>query len=210
MISDKTNNVKVVVFDCDGVMFDTEQANRMYYNGILDHFGKSPMTQEQFEYSHMSTVNEAIAYLFSDRDNLDDVYKYYQTITYKPLVPYMEMEPCLNALLTKLKTKYSIAIATNRSTTMEDVISHHGLSGWFELIVTSLDVERPKPFPDQLEKIMKHFQIGPNEMFYIGDSKTDEKAAIQAGVIFAAYENTSLQADFHITSLKEVETILNI
>lgn len=209
-MADKTNSVKVVAFDCDGVMFDTEQANRMYYNGILDHFGRRPMTQEQFEYSHMSTVNEALAYLFNDRDNLDEVYEYCRNITYEPLIPHMEMEPYLNTLLANLKTRFRTAIATNRSTTMNGVISHHGLSDQFELIVTSLDVERPKPFPDQLEKIMNHFHIEPEEMLYIGDSQTDEKAAIQAGVIFAAYNNPSLQADFHITSLKEVETILNI
>jgi len=56
--------VKVLVFDCDGVMFDTEKANRMYYNRILEQFGKSPLTQEQFEYVHMSTVKQALHFCF--------------------------------------------------------------------------------------------------------------------------------------------------
>ena len=33
-------NIKVVAFDCDGVMFDTTKANIAYYNQILDHFDR--------------------------------------------------------------------------------------------------------------------------------------------------------------------------
>lgn len=209
-MTESITDIQTVVFDCDGVMFDTEKANRIYYNRILEHFGKPPLTQEQFEFAHMSTVNEALAHLFSDSDNLDEVYDYCRTITYDPLIPHMEMEPNLKPLLNKLRKRFSTAIATNRSTTMNNVIEHHGLSELFDLIVTSLDVEHPKPDPEQLYKIMDTFNVSPNEIIYIGDSETDEKAALSSGVLFIAYKNTSLQADYHISSLSEVETILNI
>jgi len=55
---------KVVAFDCDGVLFDTEQANRVYYSNILQHFGKPVVTDEQFTFVHMHTVFESLAYLF--------------------------------------------------------------------------------------------------------------------------------------------------
>ena len=32
----------------DGVLFDTEAANRAYYNHILEHFDKPAMTADQF------------------------------------------------------------------------------------------------------------------------------------------------------------------
>ena len=32
------NDVRVVIFDCDGVMFDSKDANTAYYNTILHHF----------------------------------------------------------------------------------------------------------------------------------------------------------------------------
>jgi phosphoglycolate phosphatase-like HAD superfamily hydrolase len=42
-------------------------------------------------------------------------------------------------------------------------------------------VENPKPSPDQLIKILEHFNIEPYQLIYIGDSKLDEIAAKAAG-----------------------------
>ncbi len=204
------NRIKAVVFDCDGVMFDTDNANKMYYNGILAHFGRSEMTQEQFEYSHMSPVKEALECLFKDMNSMDDVIEYCKTLTYDSLIPHMIIESGLRELLGKLKDRYITAIATNRSNTMNGVLHYHKLTEDFQLVVTSLDVENPKPAPDQLYKITEHFKIKPEEILYIGDSSTDEQAALQAGTIFVAYDNTKLEADYHIIALKEIEKILKI
>ena len=199
---------KVVVFDCDGVMFDTEKANRIYYNSILKHFKQPLLTQTQFNYVHMSTVKEALLFLFPDHDRMDDVFEYCRTMSYNPLIPHMEMEPYLMALLRQLKNKYKTAIATNRSTTMNAVMDYHGLSESFDLVVTSLDVIHPKPHPEQLLKIMDAFKVLPEEILYIGDSKTDEEAALNADVPFVAYRNSALKARYHIKDLWEITTIL--
>ncbi len=60
------SKIKAVVFDCDGVMFDTAAANRNFYDQILAHFQKPLLTDEQFIQVHMMTVADAISYLFSD------------------------------------------------------------------------------------------------------------------------------------------------
>ena len=65
----KIKDVKAVIFDCDGVMIDTAQANRTYYSRILQHFGRPAVTDEQFTFVHMHTVTESIAYLFPDNEN---------------------------------------------------------------------------------------------------------------------------------------------
>ncbi len=204
------NGVKAVVFDCDGVMFDTDNANKMYYNGILSHFGRPDMTQEEFKYAHMSPVKEALEYLFRDLDSMEDVLKYCSTLTYDSLIPHMHIEPGLRDLLAKITGRYIKAIATNRSNTMNGVLRYNKLDDEFQLVVTSLDVVHPKPAPDQLDKIANHFRILPSEILYIGDSTTDEQAAIKAGTIFVAFNNEALQADYHISELKEIEKILKI
>ena len=58
--------VKVVAFDCDGVMFDSREANRAYYNHLLEHFHLPAMTPQQLAYAHMHTVDEALAHLIPD------------------------------------------------------------------------------------------------------------------------------------------------
>ena len=45
-------NIRVLIFDCDGVMFDSRQSNISYYNHLLEHFDLHPMTKGQIAYVH--------------------------------------------------------------------------------------------------------------------------------------------------------------
>ncbi|MBN1930888.1 MAG: HAD family hydrolase [Desulfobacterales bacterium] len=201
-------DIKVVAFDCDGVLFDSVKANSYYYNNILAHFDRPAMTPEQFTYTHMHTVKESLAYLFEDRRKIEAANDYCKKISYIPFIKYMKIEPYLRPLLQRLRPKYKTAIATNRTDTMNYVLIEHDLEGCFDIVVSALDVEHPKPHPDQLIKILNHFNIEPNEAIYVGDSQLDEIAAKAAGISLVAYKNNSLSADHHIESLKELEAIL--
>ncbi len=203
-------NIKIVAFDCDGVMFDTKESNTAYYNQILDHFGRPAMTAEQFAYCHSHTADQAIAKLFDDEESCRAAQSYRKSMSYLPYLKYMKMEPYLKPLIETLRPRYKTAVATNRSDTMDRVISEHGLEGYFDLVVCASDVDHPKPHPDQLIKIIEHFGIVPGDSLYVGDSELDEIAAKAAGVPFVAYKNRSLSADFHIQSLKQIAEILGI
>ena len=203
-------HIKVVVFDCDGVMFDTTNANMAYYNEILKHLGRPALTPEQFAYCHSHTADQSIAHLLKDAQEIKKAQSYRKNMSYIPFLKYMVLEPFLKSLLEMLRPKYNTAIATNRSDTMDKVLSEHHLEGYFDLVVSSIDVDRPKPYPDPLIKILEYFEINANCALYIGDSELDQMAAKAAGVTFVAYRNRSLTADFHIGSLKEMARILDI
>jgi phosphoglycolate phosphatase len=203
-------HIKVVAFDCDGVMFDTTNANTAYYNEILKHLGRPALTPEQFAYCHSHTADQSIAHLFNDDQGFKEAQHYRRNMSYLPFLKYMVLEPYLKPLLETLRPKYKTAIATNRSDTMDSVLSEHHLEGYFDLVVSSIDVDRPKPYPDPLIKILEHFEIKANCALYVGDSELDQMAAKAAGVTFIAYQNRSLAADFHIRSLKEMDRILDI
>jgi HAD superfamily hydrolase (TIGR01509 family) len=202
-------DVRVVAFDCDGVLFDTEQSNRAYYNEILNHFGKPKLTPEQFAYVHMHTLEDSLAYLFNDKKSLADAYAYREGMDYRKL-RLMRPEPALVPLLKKIRPRIKTAIATNRTDTVTWLLDAFGLNGYFDLVVTSSDVQFPKPHPDLLQKILAYFQILPDQAVYVGDSDLDELAARSAGVPLVAYRNQSLLSDCHIESLRELESILNV
>lgn len=202
--------INVVAFDCDGVMFDSSQANRAYYNQILEHFGMPLMTAEQFVYAHMHTVDETLEYLIPDADMLSAARQYRRKMSYLSFIRYMVVEPTLKALLEKLTPGFKKAIATNRTDTMDRVLSEHALEGQFDIVVTASDVRYPKPHPEQLNVIVKHFGIDPQQMIYIGDSLLDAQAAQAAAVPFIAYCNPDLPADAHIVSLQQIESILGL
>ena len=201
--------IKVIAFDCDGVMFDTEEANKAYYNDILAHFRRPPMTSEQFDYTQMHTADQAITFLFEDSESILAAHEFRKKSGYHPYIKYMKMDPDLVPLLETYQGRYGIAVATNRSDTMGKVLVEHELTQYFDLVVTALDVERPKPFPDILIRVLHHFNITPREAIYIGDSTLDESAARSAGIPFVACRNPNLGGDFHIQRLAEIDDILN-
>lgn len=202
--------VQAVIFDCDGVLFDTAEANRAYYNRIRSHLNHSEMTDEEFAYAHMHTVDEVLARFFPDTRDLDTALAFRKDLSYREFFGYMEMEPHLMPLLKKLRPFYKTAIATNRSDTMAPLMAEFDLDRHFDLVVTSLDVPRPKPEPDELLRVLDRFGLAPTQAVYIGDSSLDEIAAKAAGIPFAAYRNRSLQARFHLDGLQDMEAVLNL
>ncbi|MBN1627420.1 MAG: HAD hydrolase-like protein, partial [Deltaproteobacteria bacterium] len=81
--------------------------------------------------------------------------------------------------------------------------------GYFDIIVSSLDVKMPKPHPESIFKILDYFNINPYKAFYIGDSKLDYQSARSAGVVFISYRNSELNADHHVNSMNEIYEIVN-
>ncbi len=201
--------IRVVAFDCDGVLFNTERANKVYYNRLLERVGKPPMTPEQFDFIHMHAVDESLAYLFEDEEELREIRAWRETVDYLPFLKYMEMEPDLLPLLEWLRPGWKTAIATNRSDTIEPLLEEFGLRERFDLVVGALDVRRPKPHPEALLKVLTHFDAAPHEMIYVGDSVLDEMAAAAADIPLIAYGDPTLSAAFHITRLREIRTILS-
>lgn len=203
---------KAVIFDCDGVMFDTVLANTAYYNRLLNHFGKPDMTPAQFEYIQMHTVGNSIAFLFGDDADLNrQVQAYRDAVGYEPFYPLMEIEPDLKPVLKKLRPRFITAIATNRSDTIGRVLEVHGLKDFFDLVISCLDVPRPKPHPDPLLKVTDHFKIKPSQALYIGDSQLDQEAAQAAGMPLIAYRNRSMTAAVaHIERLNGLLPLLDM
>lgn len=200
--------IKVVAFDCDGVMFNSEKANTAYYNRILNHVGSPGMSSEQLAYVHMHTVGEALSFLFPDAQTLQSALAFSRETGYADFIQQMEIEPYLIPLLNSVRPRVKTAVATNRTNTMGQVIEEHGLEGLFDLVVCAMDVEKPKPHPDMLNRVLDHFGVAADEMLFIGDSQLDAMAAQAASVPFAAYANPSLIADYHISSLDAVAGII--
>ncbi|MCP4024221.1 MAG: HAD family hydrolase [Desulfobacteraceae bacterium] len=205
------SQIKAVVFDCDGVMFDTATANRKYYDEVLAKFKKPPLTNEQFVKVHMMTVKVAIEYLFPEEEDLAKIFNCLKNIGYKKFIKYMSMEEGLRELLSQLKQSGMIrGVATNRTNTMEKVLADYDLEGDFEVVITAAKVERPKPDPEGLNVILDQFNLDSREMIFVGDSEYDQVAAQRANTWFVAFKNADLKADFSVKTMDEIAGILQI
>jgi phosphoglycolate phosphatase len=192
--------LKLVGFDCDGVLFDSREANIAFYNDILQRFGLPPMTPDEVDYVHSHTFPQSLEYLFRESPLLEEVLEFSRTIDYQRFIPLMVEEPHIREFLEFLRSRFYTALATNRTTTTQAVLDYHRLADQFDLVVSALDVTRPKPHPESLWRILEHFGLTPEEIIYIGDSKVDEEFARNAGVTLVAYRNPHLKADFYLES----------
>ncbi len=202
-----TTYKSAVIFDCDGVIFDSRTANINYYNHILAHFCLPPMTEDMITYVHMHTANESILYLFQDTPHITEALEYGKQMDYTPFIKDMILEQGFKKLLKNLRSEFGLAVATNRSTTIGKVLALNGLNKAFDIVVSSLDVRHPKPHPESLFKILDFFKIKPDKAFYIGDSRIDYETARAAGVIFIAYKNRVLEADHYADSMDGIEIL---
>lgn len=197
-----------VIFDCDGVMFDSRQANINFYNHLLNRFKLPAMKEKQVPFIHMHTADESVRYLFRETNFLKEAQAYRMNMDYTPFLKDMVIEPGLKNLLRWLSPGSGLAVATNRSNTIEAVIDGNGLNGFFDIVVSSLDVKNPKPHPESLLKIFDFFEIGPAQALYVGDSPVDQETAQAADTPFIAYKNRSLEAAYHVDALEEIRKIV--
>ncbi|HDR14627.1 MAG TPA: HAD family hydrolase [Desulfobacteraceae bacterium] len=207
-MDDASFSFRAVIFDCDGVMFDSKDSNIAYYNHILKHFGYPPMFEEDHNYIQMATGEQSVRYLFRDYPEQDEAEEYRRVMDYTQFIHKLKMEPGLEEILFSLKGRVKLAIATNRSATIKRVLDHFGLARYFDAVISSFDVKRPKPDPECLETILVKFLVGREEALYVGDSEIDAETAAAAQVPFAAFKNSSLQASFHVCSMAELAAVL--
>ncbi len=203
------SQVSAIVFDCDGVIFDSRQANVNFYNHLLARFNLPPMADSDVSVVHMRTAEDSVRHIFKGTPHEEEAQAYRLAVDYTPFIRDMVMEPGLKELLALLKRRHRLAIATNRSTTIGQVLESFGLAAYFDMVVSSLDVRRPKPHPEPLLKILDFFQLPPEAAVYIGDSPIDGETARAARVPFIAYKDETLEAQYHARSMADIAGIVN-
>ena len=200
--------LKLVIFDCDGVMFDSRDANRIYYNHLLEKFSYPLMSLAEEDYVHSHNVLDSVSFIFRNHPHvIDSVHAYRQSVDYTPFLRYMRIEPDLKEFLRFLKPEYYTAISTNRSTTMPAVMEMHDLNPFFDLVVTSLDVEQPKPHAEALLKILNHFQLSADQAVYIGDSMVDREHTAELNMRLISFKNNALPAEYHVNSFRDIPSL---
>jgi HAD superfamily hydrolase (TIGR01509 family) len=121
----------------------------------------------------------------------------------------MDMEPGLIEFLNFIRPWAKTAISTNRTNTIGPVLNLFALTSYFDLVVSALDVQRPKPDPESMYKIMTRFNVRPEHCLFIGDSEVDAQAAFNARIPLVAYKNRALAADLYVQSFGELTDYLN-
>jgi HAD superfamily hydrolase (TIGR01509 family) len=187
--------IRCVVYDCDGVLFDSIEANKKLYNDLGTLMGKVPLEEEEIRYVHSHTVYEAVHFIFGKENDQAEkkALELLKQIDFKKYFVYLKMEPYLLQMLNLLKTNGIISVInTSRTTSMKHIMERFNLWPFFDMVVTALDVKNPKPHPESIEKIMETLGLGREEVVFVGDSEVDQKTAESSGIKFIAYKNRDI------------------
>ena len=187
----KDNGYKAVIYDCDGVMFDSFEANFTFYSLLLAQFGKPLLDRDDTQTMrmlHTYSNMDVIEYLFADDKRREEAKAYAGNIGYRQLTPLMRMEDGLRETLELLSPQVALAVCTNRATSMEMLLDDFGLACYFTCVMTANKVQNPKPHPEPLLKVLAHYGLSPAEALFVGDSDVDRQAAQAADVPFVAYK----------------------
>lgn len=198
-----------IIFDCDGVLIDSREANIHYYNQLLQFMGYPPMKHEDEDFIHMASVGQALDYLLHP-DDLPRLEEAARHVPYKELVlPKLVLEPGILDLLTSMREQgFCLAVHTNRGRGMWDVLDKFGLRDVFDPVMTA-DVVQAKPHPEGVLKVLQTWQTPAETVLFLGDSRADAEAAHAGGVHFAAYKNPLLPVANHITSFTALQKAVN-
>ncbi|NPA40640.1 MAG: HAD family hydrolase [Thermodesulfobacteria bacterium] len=200
-------SLKLLVFDCDGVLVSSKEANEAFYNYLVKKIGREPLSKEEVEFIHMHSVKECLEYLVRDCPHkFKELWEVYQQTPYSMFFDYLVIEDGLYDFLKWAKPRFKIALCTNRSNSTEPLLNHFNLKPYFDFVMDATKV--PKSDPRALGEILEFFKVKPEEVLYIGDSEVDLNLAKHFGVKLVAFKNPNLKADFTVNSYKELKKLI--
>ena len=163
------------------------------------------MSEDEVDFVHIHHVMDSVQHIFRHYpEDIEKANQYRLSHDYTPYLEHMIMEPDLLEFLELIKDDYRTAISTNRTTTLPKVLELFKLVPYFEMVVSALDVDHPKPHPQALERILDSFGLTAEEAVYIGDSIVDREHSAGIGMELIAFKNPGLPAEYHVNSFMEI------
>lgn len=204
------NDLRLVILDCDGVLFNSAHANVAFYDSILAELGHSPLDEHGRELCHRLSGPQLWDHLFAaDAVSHARAKEIAARHDYGPFYPMMEPVLDLEETLAALSAHCPLALATNRGRTVAGVIRHFGLDRFFSIWMGILDVPRAKPAPDLLVACLERAEVAPDAAVFVGDTSVDHDAANAAGVAFVGIGPHSGAAE-PIIGLRELPLLLGV
>jgi HAD superfamily hydrolase (TIGR01509 family) len=204
-------NICGIIYDCDGVLFDSRRANLAYYGKVLSYFGELPLLDEDSPRADLCHTHASldVFHKLLGPARVSEAQTFAETIDIHSLFPLMIPEKGIPQVLDRLSKRMVLALATNRGRSVCAILDHFHMRNYFKAVVTSEDVQRPKPSPDMLLLAVDKLGLKPEQVLFVGDSELDRQAARQAGLRFVAYKGW-VDGDLIIHEHQELETLLGV
>ena len=182
--------IKAVVFDLDGLMFNTEDVFYVAGGEFMRRRGLE-MTDRVRDGMIGRRGPEALRHLVETtglREPVEAIGAELRAIFMDLLDAHLAPMPALFELLAHLEErKLPKGVATSSSRPyMENILSRYQLLPRFTMTLTAEDVVRGKPEPDIYLKAAETLGVSTSEMLVLEDSEAGTRAAAAAGAVIVS------------------------
>lgn len=174
--------MKAVIFDMDGVIFDSEKVICDLWEELAKEYNLTNM--EELMIKCIGLNDKATYQCFKDMYGEDVDYEFYKGIVSKRYHEKYDggrlpMKPGVKELLSYLKEKgIKVALASStRTSTVVSQLKDAGIYEYFDKVICGDMVERSKPEPDIFLKAAEELGVSAEEAFIIEDSYNGIRAA---------------------------------
>lgn len=186
-------NLKAVLFDMDGVLFDSMKNHAKAWNKAMSMYGMNLSEEEAYMHegrTGASTINIVCMRERGCNADEEEIKKIYQTKSdIFNTLPKAEPMPGAYTLLRNIKESglQPVLVTGSGQLSLIDNLNHH-FPGIFqkEFMVTAFDVKYGKPNPEPYLMGLKKAGIAQNEAVVVENAPLGVKAGVAAGIFTIA------------------------
>lgn len=189
--------VDAVVFDCDGILVDSEPVSEWAWRATLEAHG---IDMGPDFAGWIGTTDQGIAVRFAGEAGMSPTRLADENA--RAFVNRLEevgIDVFADAVAAVEKTRAAglgLAVATNSERwRLQAILEAANLTGLFDIAVTSDDVARPKPAPDIYLEVAARLGVEPSRIVVVEDSPTGVASARSAGMRVVAVDRGVFEAD---------------
>jgi len=204
--------IKVVIFDVDGVLFDTDE---LYYKYLQEALAQSGIDINEEFYTYHG-YDDCIHELGLSEQQTKDVLTELRTRYYNDdILQEINLKEGVLSLLKRLSTSLQIATGSGeRRSQIERYLRHFDIDKYFSFIGHGALAEGRKSNPEYFHIIAKHLGVLPQECLHIGDNLHDQHglaADVNVAIIPTKYSShiTFDQRCHMLDSITDVPKLIN-
>ncbi len=174
--------IKALLFDLDGTLINTREANYIAYKKAFLNEGKN-LSEESYNKNFGLCFNDLIKNIFPSCSQIEkDRIKSEKTYFYKKNFCKTKLNPSLKSILLNNRSRYKTAIVTTASKiNAVEILKYHGLHNMFDVFIFGEDVKNGKPHPECYNLAMQLLGIRSSECLVYEDSSIGIEAAKSSG-----------------------------
>ena len=212
------SSVRVLIFDLDGTLIDSQRDLIRSVNAMLQEMGREQLHEDTISgyigHGAPQLIGRALGNNAPEAEReraLQFFLAHYEEHKLDSTCAYPGVPEAIEQL-----AALPMAILTNKPVRVsKHILEGLGLAKYFRAVYGGNSFETKKPDPLGARTILREFGAGPREAILIGDSEVDVQTARNAGLFagavnygFGAHDRVAYPADIYLDRLTELADLL--